>query len=145
MTARILVDTNVVLYSLDPVNPAKQVRAAAWLRAMIAVNSMLVSPQVCGETRVNAQKKLRLEPAFARQAAEGLLPFCTAPLGPDQIAAALRLEGRYGMSWWDALLLASAIAAGCTHVLTEDAQSAQSIDGVRILDPFLTAPEVVLG
>ena len=144
MTARILVDTNVILYSLDPVNPAKQARAVAWLKALTAANSMLVSPQVCGETRVNAQKKLKLKPAFARQAAEGLLPFCTAPLGPDQIAAALRLEGRYGMSWWDALLLASAIGAGCTHVLTEDAQSAQSIEGVRLLDPFLTTPEAVL-
>lgn len=145
MTVRILVDTNVILYSLDPMNHAKRARCAAWLKALIAANSMLVSPQVCGETRVNAQKKLKLTPAYAREAASGLLPFCTAPLGPNEIAAALRLETRYGISWWDAVLMASAVAAGCTHFLTENRQSAEVIEGVRLLDPFSTPPEALLG
>lgn len=144
MTARILVDTNVILYSLDPVAPTKQARCVAWLKALTVANSMLVSPQVCSETRVNAQKKLKLPAHLARQAAENLLPWCLAPLGPEQVQTGLALEARYGVSWWDAILIASAIGAGCTHLLSEDRQSAATIAGVRILDPFQTTPEAVL-
>lgn len=48
------------------------------------------------------------------------------------------------MFWWDALILASAIGAECTHLVTEDGQSASVIDGVPIIDPFAVAPEEIL-
>lgn len=106
---------------------------------------MTVSPQVCNEIRSAAERKLKLPRAQAQAAALALLPWRHAPLGPDQIRAALAIEARWNMSWWDALLLASAVAAGCTHLLTEDKQSAPVIEGVKIIDPFVVAPEAVLG
>jgi predicted nucleic acid-binding protein len=63
----------------------------------------------------------------------------------NEVRRALDLVEARRMSWWDALLLASAISAGCTHFLTEDAQGAPVIDGVMIVDPFVVAPESVLG
>jgi predicted nucleic acid-binding protein len=143
-TVHILVDTNVILYSLDPTNPAKQQRCQAWLKAATGARSIVVSPQVCSETRLNAEKKLRLTPRIAREAAEALLPWCTAPAGSDEVRAALAIEARWKLSWWDALLLASAVAARCTHLLTEDRQRAPVIEGVRIVDPFATTPDAVL-
>ncbi len=45
----------------------------------------------------------------------------------------------------DALLLASANAAGCRHFLTEDLNDGQLYGDVRVVDPFRHAPEDVLG
>jgi predicted nucleic acid-binding protein len=61
------------------------------------------------------------------------------------VRAALAIEARWNTSWWDSVLLASAVATGCTHFLTEERQSAPVIEGVRIVDPLVTAPEAVLG
>ncbi|MEQ1689622.1 MAG: hypothetical protein ABL874_13700, partial [Sphingopyxis sp.] len=90
-------------------------------------------------------RKLGLKPKFAREAIERLLPWCTAPMTAAEVARALDLVETRTMSWWDALILASAIGAGCTHLLTEDGQSAPVIEGVKIIDPFVVAPEAVLG
>lgn len=105
---------------------------------------MTVSPQVCNETRSAAERKLKLPKEKAQAAALALLPWCTAPLGPEEVRAAVAIETRWRTSWWDAVLLASAVAARCTHFLSEDKQSAPVIEGVQIIDPFVVAPEDVL-
>lgn len=66
-------------------------------------------------------------------------------MGPEEVRRAVEIETQWKTSWWDALLLASAVSAKCTHFLTEDRQYAPEIEGVRILDPFAVAPEDVLG
>ncbi len=142
---RLFLDSNVVIYSLDPRDPAKQNRCLQWLSLAAARNSLSISPQVCAESRSVAVRKLGLNPKVARQAIERLLPWCTAPMTAEEVRRALDLVETRRMSWWDALILASAIGAGCTHLVTEDAQSAPMVEGVRIIDPFLVAPEEVLG
>jgi predicted nucleic acid-binding protein len=76
---------------------------------------------------------------------ERLLPWCTAPMTAEEVRRALDLVEARRMSWWDALIVASAIGARCTHFVTEDGQSAPAIEGVKIIDPFAIAPEEVLG
>jgi predicted nucleic acid-binding protein len=43
------------------------------------------------------------------------------------------------------LLLASALELGCSHFLPEDLQDGQQIGGLTIINPFLHAPEAILG
>ena len=50
---------------------------------------------------------------------------------------------RYQYSWWDCLLLASALNLGCTHFLSEDLQDGQSIEGLTIVSPFAHTPDQV--
>lgn len=144
MTARILVDTNVVIYSLDGRAPKKQARCAAWVSLLATTGTMAVSPQVCNEVVSVAQKKIPAPAEVLREAIEGLLAFCICPLTAAEVRHALVLQAHWRLQWWDAVLLASAIAGGCTHFLTEDAQSAPTIEGVKIIDPFVVAPEAVL-
>jgi predicted nucleic acid-binding protein len=58
--------------------------------------------------------------------------------------AARRLHSALRYSWWDCLLLASAINLGCTHFLSEDLQDGQTIEGLTIVDPFAHSPEQIL-
>ncbi len=142
---RLFLDSNVVIYSLDPRDGGKQRRALEWLSAAAAQSSLTISPQVCAESRSIAVRKLGLKPSLAREAVEKLLPWCTAPMTAEEVRRALDLIEARHMSWWDALLLASAIGAGCTHFLTEDSQGAPTIEGVQVIDPFVVTPEAVLG
>lgn len=61
------------------------------------------------------------------------------------IDAAWAIEDRFGLSWWDALIVAAAQAGGCTHLLTEDLQDGQSLGDVTVVDPFAHEPAEVLG
>jgi hypothetical protein len=53
------------------------------------------------------------------------------------IAKAQALSDRYRYSYYDSLILASAIEARCEILYSEDFQHNQLIEGVRIINPFL--------
>lgn len=55
----------------------------------------------------------------------------------ELLLAAFRLERRFALSFWDAMIAAAAIRSGAQILLTEDLQHGQSLDGVRIENPFL--------
>jgi predicted nucleic acid-binding protein len=57
----------------------------------------------------------------------------------DQPLDAWRIEDAYGFNFYDCLILASAVNAGATHLLTEDLQHDQVVDGVRVVNPFLAS------
>lgn len=141
---KLFLDTNVVIYGLDPRDPSKQARCLAWLTQAARANSLTISPQVVAEARSVAVRKLKIEAEDAAKAILGLLPWCTAPYGADEVRRALALVKMWRLSWWDGLAIASALAAGCTHFVTEDGQSAPTIQGMRIVDPFRVAPEELL-
>lgn len=141
---KLFLDTNVVIYGLDPRAPAKQARCLAWLSQAAAANSLTISPQVCAEARSVATRKLKIRAEDADAAILGLLPWCTAPYGADEVRAALALCAKWRLSWWDGLIVASALGAGCTHLVTEDGQSAPVIEGLQIIDPFTVTPEDLL-
>jgi predicted nucleic acid-binding protein len=55
------------------------------------------------------------------------------------------IQDRYGLRFWDALLVASANAAKCAYFLSEDLNDGQAYGSVVAIDPFRHAPEDVLG
>ena len=142
---KLFLDTNVVIYGLDPRAPTKQARCLAWLTQAAQANSLTISPQVCAEARNVAVARLKIGAEDAAKAILGLLPWCTAPYGAEEVAAALALTRKWRLSWWDSLIVASALSARCTHLVTEDGQSAPRIEGLHIVDPFQITPEEVLG
>ena len=60
------------------------------------------------------------------------------------IDAAWAVEHRFGLPWWDSLIVAAAQVGGGTHLLTEDLQDGQSLDGVTVVDPFRHDPASIL-
>ena len=145
MSVLVYVDTNVWVYARDGRFLDKQARAQAWLRSLGRSSAMIVSPQVAKEHHSVAQGKLGLPATAARRATEAILAWCDAPLTRAEIVSAFDIEARWRTSWWDAVNLASALAARCTHFLTEDAQSAPVIAGLHIIDPFIMVPDDLLG
>lgn len=140
---RYFVDTNVFIYRRHAEAGAKQVRAAAIVERLWRGGDGRTSVQVLQEYYNVATRKLRMPPHDIRQSVLRL--FAWNPVVPDAetFQRAWLLQDRYGLSFWDALVVAAAHAAACTHLLTEDLQDGQDLDGLAVVNPFALAnPEL---
>ena len=146
MTARVFVDTSVLVYARDRTDEAKHRRALEWLAVLWEERSGRLSWQVLQEYYVTATRKLR-PPRDAFDAREDLASLVTwQPIAIDlpTMDAAWAIKDRFGLSWWDALIVAAAQAGGCTHLLTEDLQDGQVFGEVTVVNPFAHQADEVL-
>jgi predicted nucleic acid-binding protein len=139
MTARLFIDTNILIYALDPAEPVKRAMSADLLRRTIANHTLVLSPQNLNECyRVLIQRRRLVPEAAARSYLTYLMPWCIAPLDAQTTRRAWGVQDEAGLAWWDALLAASALMAGCKLFISEDMQDGQLISGMRIVNPFGT-------
>jgi predicted nucleic acid-binding protein len=134
MTSRAFVDTNVFVYAIDDAEPAKQQAA----QELLASVDPVISTQVVGEFFVVASRALgggrRNEEARAR--AVSLLDLEVLAIDGDLVARALDGSIAWGMSYWDALIVCTAQAAGCARLLTEDLGDGRTYGSVTVENPF---------
>jgi predicted nucleic acid-binding protein len=143
MTARLFVDTNVLVYSFDQKEPEKQRRAQDWLDHLWSTRAGRISFQVLQEFYVIVTRKLEpgLDSETARKIVQSL--WAWQPVATDErtFLAAWSLQDRFHLSWWDALIVAAARSTGCSVLLTEDLQHGQDLEGLKVIDPFQISPE----
>jgi predicted nucleic acid-binding protein len=146
MTARVFVDTNVLVYARDRTDEEKHARALEWLAVLWQERAGRLSWQVLQEYYVTATRKLEPPrgPADAREDVTSLVTWRPIAIDLPTLDAAWVIEDRFSLSWWDALIVAAAQAGGCTHLLSEDLQDGQSFETLRIISPFTHRPEAVL-
>jgi len=138
MSVRSFFDTNILLYTDDKSAPAKQKRAIALIAEHRRAGSGVVSLQVLQEYFVAATRKFHVEATIARRKLELLAEFDVASPGVPDILAAIDLHRLHNFSFWDSLILQAAKQTGCRVLLTEDFQSGREIDGIRIVNPFVS-------
>ena len=93
--------------------------------------------QVVGEFQNVASRKLKAErAATARYALELFEGFETFPASWSAACTALNEMAAGGLSYWDALMLASAAETGCTVMLSEDMQDGAPLLALEIVNPF---------
>lgn len=136
MSDRVFVDTNIFVYADDRAARTKRVRARRVLSELIRTRRAVVSTQVMQEYFAAATRKLGLSPDRARLRVEQLNRLDVVLIRPELILGAIDLCRLHPMSFWDALVIRSASAAGCVRLLSEDMQDGRTIDGVRIENPF---------
>jgi predicted nucleic acid-binding protein len=132
-------DTNVLVYLFDNSEPEKKARAQEVLDREIAAGRAALSTQVLQEFYVNVTRKLA-SPLPSEVAEARVRDFSRLPLvrvNAPLILAAIARSRRMGFSYWDALILEAALAAGADRLLTEDLQHGQEIEGLRVENPFL--------
>ena len=132
MPAKAFIDTNIVIYALG------QSSAKTVLAAPLFVHHPTISTQVLSETANVSLKKLALPLSETRKLLAMLEATCRVEIiTPATMQRALDIAGRYGFSWFDSLIVASAIEAGCDTLYTEDLQHGQVIEGkLTVTNPF---------
>jgi predicted nucleic acid-binding protein len=140
MSVRTFVDTNIWVYANDSRSTPKRERAREVLTA--DPSALWTSAQVMGELYVTLTRKLTpaMDRAAARTVVEQLTRLNVTPLDAGQVIGALEITRDGQVSYWDALLVATARASGCERLLTEDLAAGSVIAGVRIENPFSGSP-----
>ena len=133
---RYFVDSNLLLYYVDPVDSRKQARAAEWLEALWAAGAGCLSWQVLHEFYCNAVTKMRLEPARASEIVADLAQWQPVDTTLGLVQQAWYWIDSAQISYWDALILASAQRAGARYLLSEDFQADRDYDEIQVLNPF---------
>jgi predicted nucleic acid-binding protein len=143
---KVFADTNVAFYSRDEAADARVAGARRWLMEAGGRGRLCVNLQVLNElASVLFRKRKHLSNEQVFDAIDKLAVFGTTPVSLETILAARSIRVSTGYSWWDCLLLASALELDCSHFLSEDLQDGLEIGGLTIINPFLHAPEEILG
>ena len=145
MTGPVFVDTNVLVYDRDARDAAKHERARAWMARLWERPGLgAVSSQVLTEFYWTVTRKLRpgLSEESARRYVRTLFAWDFVEVDQTTIAEAWAVQDRFGLSFWDSLVVAAARLARCRTLLTEDLQDGQDLDGLLVVNPFRHEPAV---
>ena len=131
-------DTNILLYARDASEPGKQQVAATLMKKLWEERSGRLSIQVLNEYFVNVTRKLKpgLSLPAAWEEVSDLMLWRPVVLNENLMTDGYSIHVRYGLSWWDSLIVAGAVAAGCQRILSEDLSSGQIYAGVEVVNPF---------
>jgi predicted nucleic acid-binding protein len=125
-------DTNVLVY-VASADAAKANRAEAIVAAGGAI-----SVQVLNELTNVARRKMQMSWTDTHALLDTLRALLTVhPLTVDIHETGLELAARYSFSIYDAMIVASALHAGCDTLWSEDMQHGMALgEGLRIVNPF---------
>ena len=138
MNGRAFFDTNVLVYRFDADEPLKQSRARDLLDTEGRRGTLVLSTQVLQEFYVSVTRKLKkpLSGQDTWQAARHLMAFHVVQVDIELISRAISFSQVHQVSFWDALVIQTALQAGCRRLLSEDLQDGRIIDHLEIINPF---------
>ncbi|MEO8124774.1 MAG: PIN domain-containing protein [Burkholderiales bacterium] len=132
-------DTSVFIYLFDDSDERKRGIARELVQAALARDDACISHQVVQEALNVATRKmahpLALEDTH-RFLRDVLMPLWRMMPSVEFYAKGLELQSQLKLSFYDALIVAGALEAGCTRLLTDDLQHGQRIEGLRFENPF---------
>ena len=132
MNAKPFLDTNILIYAFASNDPRSE-EAEDLLAA-----GGLISIQVLNEFVNVSRRKLRREWREIEEALSVLRTILDPPilLTIEVHEAAVGLARNSGFSFYDSLIIAAAIRAGCRILYSEDMQDGQTVDGMTVRNPF---------
>ncbi len=140
MNDRFFLDTNIFVYSFDRGAPQKAKKAEELIRKAMTTKKGVVSYQVVQEF-FNVAVKRFSHPMHLADAEQYLAtvfrPLLAVHSSAALYAEALRLQSAAGLSWYDALIVSSAMQANCAELYTADLQSGQKFGALQVKNPFI--------
>jgi predicted nucleic acid-binding protein len=135
------IDTNVLLYSVDPKELVKKPKAELLIRQLLAGGNAVIFWQVIAESIQQLRRwKDRGDLSDAEfdqhvQHFRVLFPLMVPTI--SVLDHALDLAKRYSLSHWDSMILGACKDVGVTTLYTEDMGAPRSIDGIQLINPLI--------
>lgn len=145
MSDKVFIDTNIFLYALtEPLAPTeedvlKHQMSVKCISQAIRGTGVEISIQVVNELHFNLLRKVKLDEEEATALIrENVAKVCSIrPIGYATAQSAVALRKRYGFSFWDSMMIASALEIGASVFYSEDMQHEQIVDNrLKIVNPF---------
>jgi predicted nucleic acid-binding protein len=139
MNADYFIDTNIFIYQIEALDEKKSAKANSIIRRGVEIGCACISFQVIQEclNTVLRKAELPLNAAQTRDYLDNVLaPLYQVPATLELYRRALDIQSRYRYGFYDSLIIAAALDAGCSVLYSEDLQNGQQIEGLTIRDPF---------
>ncbi len=136
---KIFLDTNIFIYAHDSSAREKHKISKEIVVDLWTSGLGLVSTQVLQEFFVNITSKIPkpLDVKLAKEIVKDFLKWDVVVNDGESILEAIEIHLRYKYSFWDSMIVGAAIRGGATLLLSEDLSDGQTIDSVKIKNPFL--------
>ncbi|SMO92799.1 PIN domain-containing protein [Gracilimonas mengyeensis] len=140
MSDKVFLDTNIFAYAFDRTDVAKQEKASELIKTHLENGSGIISYQIVQEF-INVSYRKFKNPMTLReleQYIENVLSHMwEVYASKDLIYSAIGIKEQFKYSFYDSLIIAAALEAGCTTLYSEDLQHEQKVYSVQIVDPFV--------
>ncbi len=141
MKSKIFIDSNIWIYAFleSEKERAKQQHILSLLENIPSVSTVFVSVQVINEFHWILSRKYGIDDVTIKaKVTKGIAAVANiAPLDFKVYQDAYRIRGKYNVSFWDSLIVASALNNGCTILYSEDMQHGLMIDSkLKVINPF---------
>jgi predicted nucleic acid-binding protein len=140
MTAKVFLDTNVLVYAA--IGSGRDQPKRKLSLELINSEDFGISAQVLQEFFVTVVRKAAI-PLSAAQALDWIHQWTAFPcVSVDQalVRNAIERSERYRISYWDGAIIAAAEVLGASVVYSEDLNDGQSYGAVRVVNPFGNSP-----
>ncbi len=132
------IDSNVWIYALTVQDDQTKTHQARDL--ISAQTSIVLSTQVVNEVCVNLLKKAKFTEEELRDVADDFFnQYRVVEANQTIIRRASLLREQYHLSFWDSLIVASALTSGATILYTEDMHHGLVVESLTIINPFRTS------
>lgn len=129
-------DTNIVVYAHSGNAGRKQVVAADLIGRLVESGNAAMSVQVLAEFYSTATRKLHLTSEAAGAIIADFGTVTIHRLAHVDLLRAAHLQRQHKISWWDALIVTSALELGCTVLWSEDLKHSQTFGFLSVRNPF---------
>jgi predicted nucleic acid-binding protein len=136
---REFIDTNILVYAYNSAAGGKQVKAQTLLTDLWNSGNGCLSVQVFQEFYTVVTRKIS-EPLATENAVliiEDLANWDYHVPDVDDILAAIKIQQRNNLSFWDALIIHSAKKMKCKIIWSEDLNNGRFYDGIKVSNPFV--------
>ena len=130
------IDSNVFIYAADSKNPVKRSIARKLISVAVASGGCKINVQVLNEFSSVAYRKLGLTIDEIKAYLEMFRALTILPVPADVTEKGLDVMQRYGLQFYDSLLLVAASESGCSEFISEDLNDGQIYCGMKAANPF---------
>jgi predicted nucleic acid-binding protein len=134
--AKIFIDTNILVYTLDTTNPKKQKIAQKLFKDISNNEKPVISTQVLQEFYSASTTKLKVDKLLAKSILHSFTNMEIVQVNMDIIEQGIDISILSQISFWDGVIIASAEHAKCSVILSEDLHNGQIIRGIEVRNPF---------
>lgn len=135
--SKIFIDTNIFVYSLDEDDKQKKEQSRQLLQNAIREETVVISTQVLQELYVVGTTKLKIDSILMKNILHSFENLEIVIIDTDLIKEAIDVSVLNRLSFWDALIIATAERAKCEYLYTEDLNAGQIIRGVQVKNPYI--------
>jgi predicted nucleic acid-binding protein len=141
MKDKVFIDTNIFVYAFldtdDSSQHAKHLKAVEFLKQFDANSQVIISTQVLSED-YSALLKNKINDEDIQESAKQLVNSIeVVSVSKNIVMDSYSIKNKYRYSYWDSLIISSALQSNCTVLYSEDLQHNQKIEKqLSIINPF---------